>query len=83
MCLLSQTLTFLLREWIEGRRISLIKLRLGFAITDMDNSERDLISNLKALKLPCSTSAFNFHITLNYYVFLEINQSLLITYQVK
>ena len=36
-------------ECIKGRRISLIKLRLGYALIDMDNSGRDLIANLKAL----------------------------------
>ena len=36
-------------EWIKGRRISLIKLRLDYALIDMDNSGRDLIANLKAL----------------------------------
>lgn len=36
-------------EWIKGGRISLIKLRLGYALIDMDNSGRDLIANLKAL----------------------------------
>lgn len=36
-------------EWIKGGRISLIKLQLGYALIDMDNSGRDLIANLKAL----------------------------------
>ena len=36
-------------KWIKGGRISLIKLQLGYALIDMDNSGRDLIANLKAL----------------------------------
>jgi len=36
-------------ELTRSRKISLIKLRLGYALTDMDNFDRDLIAKLKAL----------------------------------
>jgi len=36
-------------ELTRGSKISLIKLRLGYALIDMDNFDRDLIAKLKAL----------------------------------